>query len=193
MGRKEIFPPKIFCNEICSRASNEQEDEKMEDFDEIYQTYARPLYLYVLRLSQSEMIAEEIVQETFYKAVKNARKFKGECKILTWLCQIAKNEYLGFLRKKENAHLNIDDYQALSDMREIEKIVEDHEAATAVLSILRTISDPYRRVFELRVIDALSFQEISDLFGKSENWARVTFYRAKQKITEKAREQGYEV
>lgn len=165
----------------------------MEDFDEIYRTCARPLYLYVLRLSQSETIAEEIVQETFYKAVKNARKFKGECKVLTWLCRIAKNEYFGFLRKKENAHLNLDDFQTLSDTREIEKVVEDHEAASAVLSILRTLSDPYRSVFEWRVIGALSFREIGDLFGKSENWSRVTFYRAKQKITEKAREQGYEV
>lgn len=165
----------------------------MNNFDEIYRCCAKPLYGYVLKLSRNETVAEEIVQQTFYKAVKSVRKFKGECRILTWLCRIAKNEYLNYIKKRENSHLNIDDFNTLSDACEIEKIVEDKDAAAAAISALNSLSEPYRGVFELRILDDLSYGEIADIFGKSENWSRVTFYRAKQKIIEKMEEQGYEV
>lgn len=95
------------------------------DFDEIFGDYARLLYKYVLKLSHNEDVAEEIVSETFCKAILGAHKFKGECRITTWLCRIARNEYINYIKKKERSNLNIDDYPALCDERHIEEIAED--------------------------------------------------------------------
>lgn len=162
------------------------------NFDEIFRDYAGLLYKYILKLSRSEDIAEEIVQETFCKAIINAHKFKGECKVTTWLCRIARNEYLNYIKKKERSNLNLDDFSALSDERRLEDIIEDREAAAAARAVLKELPEPVRELFELRV-SGLSFREIGDICGRSENWARVTFFRAKQKIIEKMEEQGYEM
>ncbi|MBD5129783.1 MAG: sigma-70 family RNA polymerase sigma factor [Ruminococcaceae bacterium] len=161
----------------------------MNDLNEIYKSLARPLYKYVLRLSHNESTAEEIVQQTFYKAVKHADKFNGGCAVLTWLCEIAKNEYLNHCKKSEN--LNIDDFAELSAGSYIEKSAEDKETAAAALEELKKLPEPYGQVFALRVEDELSFREIGEVFGKTENWARVTFYRARQKIIERMEERGY--
>ncbi|MDE7194553.1 MAG: sigma-70 family RNA polymerase sigma factor [Oscillospiraceae bacterium] len=162
------------------------------DFDEIFRGYAELLYKYMLKLSRSEDIAEEIVQETFCKAIINSHKFKGECKVTTWLCQIARNEYLNYIKKKERSNLNIDDFSAVADERRLEDIIEDRETAFAARAALRELPETVRELFELRA-SGLSFREIGDIYGKTENWARVTFFRAKQKIIEKMEEQGYEV
>lgn len=162
------------------------------DFDEIFRDYARLLYKYVLKLSHNEDIAEEIVSETFYKAILGAHKFKGECRVTTWLCRIARNEYINHIKKKERSNLNIDDFPALCDERRIEEIEEDREAAAAVRSALKEFPETVQELFELRVC-GMSFREIGDIYGKTENWARVTFFRAKQKIIEKMEEQGYEM
>lgn len=162
------------------------------DFDEIFRDYAGLLYKYMLKLSHSEDIAEEIVQETFCKAVINAHKFKGECKVTTWLCRIARNEYLNYIKKKERSNLNIDDFSAVADERVLEEIVEDREAASAARAALNELPELVRELFELRVY-GLSFRELGDIYGKTENWARVTFFRAKQKIIRRMEEQGYEM
>lgn len=162
------------------------------DFDEIFRDHARLLYKYVLRLSHNEDVAEEIVGETFCKAILNAHKFKGECKVTTWLCRIAHNEYINYIKKKERSTLNIDDFPKLRDERRIEEIAEDREAASAVKAALSEFPENVRELFELRIY-GMSFREIGDVFGKSENWARVTFFRAKRKIIEKMEEHGYEM
>lgn len=161
--------------------------------DEIYKSLARPLYRYVLRLSHNESTAEEIVQQTFYKAVKHAdNKFNGGCAVLTWLCEIAKNEYLNY-RKKSGNNVNIDDMTELSVGSYIETAAENKDMAAAALEELKRLPEPYGQVFALRVEDELSFREIGAVFGKSENWARVTFYRARQRIIERMEERGYEM
>lgn len=165
----------------------------MNDLNEIYKSLARPLYKYVLRLSRSENTAEEIVQQTFYKAVKHADKFNGGCAVLTWLCEIAKNEYINYRKRSGNNDLNIDDLSELSDGSYIEKSAEDKETAAAALEELKKLPEPYGQVFALRVEDELSFREIGAVFGKTENWARVTFYRARQRIIKGMEERGYEM
>lgn len=160
----------------------------MDDLNEIYKSLANPLYKYVLRLSRNET-----VQQTFYKVVKHADKFNGGCTVLTWLCGIAKNEYLNYCKKANNNDLNIDDLTELTDGSYIEKSIEDKETAAAALEELKALPEPYKQAFVLRVEDGLSFREIGAVFGKSENWARVTFYRARQKIIEGMEERGYEM
>ena len=68
----------------------------MEDFGKIYEEYMQDVYRYVLALSRNSHVEEEITQETFFKALKNIDKFKGECKLNVWLCQIAKNTYFSY-------------------------------------------------------------------------------------------------
>lgn len=160
--------------------------------DEIYKSLARPLYKYVLRLSRSESVAEEIVQQTFYKAVKYAERYNGECAVLTWLCGIAKNEYLNYL-KKSGRYVDIDDMTELSAGAYIETSVENRDMAAAAVGEMKKLPEPYGQVFALRVEDELSFREIGAVFGKSENWARVTFYRARQRIIKGMEERGYEM
>lgn len=74
------------------------------EFEELYQTYFSDVYRYILKLSGSEHIAEEITEETFYKALRKIHTFRGECDIRIWLCRIAKNSYTSYLRKKRSAY-----------------------------------------------------------------------------------------
>lgn len=152
----------------------------MTDLQEIYDQYFHDVYRFVFSLSRDEHIAEEITQETFYKALKSIHNFQGTCKINVWLCQIAKNTYFSLLDKQKRVkHPHHGDGNNDVD---IEKQLVNQGEALRIHQILHALEEPYKEVFTLRVFGELSFAHISDLFGKTESWARVTFYRAKQKI-----------
>lgn len=153
----------------------------MSDFDEIYRLYAKSVYGFLLRMSGNPDIAEELTSETFYRAVKNIDKFSGSCKISVWLCEIAKNLYIDYLRKSERKNVSIDDreFPAGGDM--ILRF-EDKEQVLNIHRILHTLDEPYKEVFSLRVFSELSYKEIGSLFGRSDGWARVIFFRAKEMI-----------
>ncbi len=155
----------------------------MEDFDKIYSEYFKNVYGFSLALCQNPTLAEEITQETFFKALKNIDKFKGECNINTWLCKIAKNTFLTLCkkgnRKKEYA------FENLISEENIEKKFTDKETAYEIHKILHNMQEPYKEVFSLRAFGELSFSQIGNIFEKSENWARVTYYRAKIIIKER--------
>ncbi len=154
------------------------------EYQEIYERYFKDVYLYILTLSNNEEIAEEICQETFFKALKSIDKFKGECKIYTWLCQIAKNTFLNYI-KKEGKNSSLSDAEGyLKSDEDIEKKLILSEDATKAHKILHSIKEPYKEVFTLRVFAELSFKQIGEIFGKSDTWARVVYYRAKNKILE---------
>ena len=70
------------------------------ELEEIYKTYFQDVYYFVLAMSKDPHIAEEITQETFFKALKGVKHFQGKCSIKSWLCQIARNEYISYARKK---------------------------------------------------------------------------------------------
>ncbi len=154
------------------------------EYQEIYEMYFKDVYLYILTLSNNEDIAEEICQETFFKALKNIDNFKGECKVYTWLCQIAKNTFLNYIKKESrNVSLyDVEDYLESDDDIE-EKIIITEKSAEAH-KVLHSIKEPYKEVFSLRVFAELSFKQIGEIFGKSDTWARVVYYRAKNKIME---------
>ncbi len=155
----------------------------MTDFHKVYNLYFRDVYRYALSLCRSESIAEEITQETFYKALEKLNSFDGRCKISVWLCQIAKNIYISMYRK--NKHI---DYNTITDLvtgdENIEERFCDQETAFAVHKILHALDEPYKEVFSLRAFGELSFKQIAELFGKTESWARVTYHRARLKIKE---------
>ena len=161
----------------------------MEDFEKIYSQYFDIVFRYVLSLCKDETLAEEITQETFFKAVKSINSFKGDCDTRVWLCQIAKNTF--FTHKKYSSRFAGEEVpQELPDRSvSIEDRLEDNQQTMAIHRILHEMGEPYKEVFSLRVFGELSFRQIGDIFGKTESWARVTFHRAKLKIIDELEEQ----
>lgn len=155
----------------------------VEDFQEVYELYFRDVYRYALSLCRNESIAEEVTQETFYKALAKLDSFDGKCKVSVWLCQIAKNTYLSMCRKKKHLDPNIDT-DKLVDVWSMEDSFCNKETTFAVHKILHDLDEPYKEVFSLRTFGELSFKQIGELFEKTEAWARVTYHRARLKIKE---------
>ena len=155
----------------------------MTDFQEVYDLYFRDVYRYALSLCRNEAVAEEITQETFYKALQKLDSFDGKCKVSVWLCQIAKNTYISMCRKDKHLDANADT-ALLPDNGNIEDHFCNKETAFAIHKVLHTMEEPYKEVFSLRTFGELSFKQIAELFGKTEAWARVTYHRARLKIKE---------
>ena len=159
----------------------------MLEFEKIYSIYFDDVFRYIRRLSNNEHIAEEITADTFFKALHSIDSFRGDCDIRVWLCQIAKSSYLSYLKKSgridsiENTELV---NSAFSDTAIEEQLVREDEAAQ-IQKILHEISDPYKEVFMWRVFAQLRFQQIGQIFGKSENWACGTYHRARSQIKER--------
>jgi RNA polymerase sigma-70 factor (ECF subfamily) len=153
----------------------------VQDFERIYNEYFADIFRYVLALSRSESIAEEITADTFFKALKKIGKFDGRCDIKTWLCQIAKNTYYDYLRKNKLQATEAAPESIASDCI-IDVAFDDRETALRIHKILHNMQEPYKEVFTLRVFGELQFTQIAELFGKTESWARVTYHRAKGKI-----------
>ena len=128
-------------------------------------------------------VAEELTQETFFKALKNIDSFKGQSKISSWLCQIAKNTYISMCRKDKHLNPDADAEQSASN-ENIEEAFFDQETAFAIHKVLHGLNEPYKEVFSLRTFGELSFKQIAELFGKTETWARVTYHRARLRIKE---------
>ena len=156
-------------------------------FEEIYETYFKDVYLYIRRLSGNDHIAEEITSETFFKALQSINKFRGECDIRVWLCQIAKNCYYTYLEKNKK-YINVEN-EVLSNIPDneistLDKIIIKDDS-NKIRKLLHTIPEPYKEVFMWRVFANLSFKQIGQLFNKSDNWACVTYHRARLMIKEK--------
>lgn len=154
----------------------------MQGFEKIYAEYSTLVYKFALSLCQNPSLAEEIAQETFFKALCKIESFRGQCKISTWLCQIAKNCYYEQLRRERKKG----DGEACErpSSESLEGDLLDHEAAYDIHKALHRLREPYKEVFWLKTFGELSYEQISELFEKSESWARVTYFRAKLMIKE---------
>lgn len=152
------------------------------EFREVYELYFKDVYKYVLALCRDEHMAEEVTQETFFKALKSIDSFRGQCKLYVWLCQIAKNTYFSMAAKKKAGDYGAD----FSDETEnlLERGLLTKESAFEIHKVLHDLEEPYKEVFSLRVFGELPFKQIGQLFGKTESWARVTYHRAKLRIRE---------
>ena len=154
----------------------------MQDFERIYTEYFSAVYNYVLGLCRDPDLAEEVTQEAFFKAVKNISRFRGDCKLSVWLCQIAKNTLFTIAeRQKRQVDFPLDTIPADNSL---EKTLADKDLAFQLQKILHTLDEPHKEVFWMRTFGELSFAQIAELWGKSESWARVTYHRAKIKIRE---------
>lgn len=157
--------------------------------DEIYQKYSRLVYNYLFCLTGNAELSEDLMQETFYSAIKNIDKFNYKCKISVWLCQIAKNKYKNELRKRNNT-ISLEKYpfEALEiDETFIENIESDiilEEEKEHLYKIIQQLDEPIRELFYLRIKSNFTFKEIAGILGRTEEWVRVNFYRTKIKIKE---------
>lgn len=153
----------------------------MTDFEKLFIDNRDFIFKYLMKLTRDSALAEELTQETFFRAYMNYSSLRDKEKASVWLCQIAKNTYFAVYNenKKRNSYEN-----DLSD-ENVEDAFIQKEISREALACLHQLEEPYKEVFMLSVFGGFSFKEISSLFGKSESWARVTFYRAKQKLSER--------
>lgn len=164
----------------------------MTDIEQLYHTYFNDVYRYILRLSGNAHTAEEITSETFFKAIKSIDRFRGDCDARVWLCQIAKNCYYSYVKKTQKTVSSEE-----TELRESPDLSSDvteeyavREELERIRQILHRISEPYKEVFMWRVYAQLSFREIAQMFGKNENWACVTYHRARKMIKERLEEKN---
>ncbi len=155
----------------------------MREFDAIFNDLSPVVFRFLLSLCGDESLAEELTSETFYQAYLHIGKFRGECKIETWLCQIAKNT-LRKEQKRRGRFTGQDHPEFEESENDPYEAIADKEQAMQIHKHLHCLMEPYREVFMLRVFGELSFGEIAGIFGRLEVWAKVTFYRAKNKLIE---------
>jgi RNA polymerase sigma-70 factor (ECF subfamily) len=160
------------------------------EVEQIYEQYFQDVYLFALSLSRNTQIAEEITQETFVKAIKNIYQFKGNCKISVWLCQIAKNTYFTYMEKQKRWEPGEPQEHLQVNSLVFEQKLIDKTEALRIHKLLHSLKEPYKEVFTLRVFGELSFDHISEVFGRTESWARVTYHRARNIIQDLLMEEG---
>ena len=162
----------------------ERKVKKMDkDFERVYRDYYPSVYRYLLSITKNADTAEEIAQETFFKALKNIEKYDQQQNMLTWLCTIAKNTYYSTLKK--SSHFSELPENLVSTDGDIIDTIIDSEDSMEILRVLHDLPEPYKEVFTLRVLGGFSFGKIGEVFSKGESWARVTFFRAKAMIKER--------
>ena len=156
----------------------------MQDIEKIYEEYFETVNKYLFCLTKNYDISEELTQETFYRAVKKIGTYKGDCKISVWLCQIAKNLWYDQCRK--NKKIISKEYELLDLKGEdgVEEQIISNDEKITLYKKMQKLDEKTREVIYLRITGELSFKEIGDILNKSETWARVTFYRGKEKMKE---------
>ena len=159
-----------------------------DSFDRIYQTYFDPVYRYALSLSGEPLTAEEITQDTFFKALRSLDQFQGKSSLKTWLCSIARNLWISEQRKKKTQPIDEKAASHADPSAGPEEAIMRQDESMRIHRLLHHLEEPYREVFTLRTLGQLSFRDIGELFGKSDNWACVIYHRARAKMKEKMEE-----
>ena len=152
------------------------------DMAAVYEEFAPVVYKYLFCLTRDRALSEELTQETFYQAMKSVKNFRGECKISVWLCQIAKRLWYKELKKRKAAVTVPLEEERLISPQDVEGEYLEKAERAEFYRQLHLLDDNTREVVYMRLTGELSFAEIGDILGRTENWARVTFYRGRQKI-----------
>ncbi len=158
----------------------------MTDFEKLFNDKKELVFKYLIKLTGDVSLAEELTQETFFRAYMNYASLKNPDKATVWLCQIAKNTYFAWYNEQKKKE-SIDVLDDVPDTENFEEAFVQKELSRKALICLHELEEPYKEVFMLAVFGGFSLGDISSIFGKSESWARVTFYRAKKKLLERMR------
>ena len=163
----------------------------MEDFELLYKLHHKKLFSYIYARTGDYYITEEILQETFCQALKSAKNYRGECKVSTWLYQIEKYTINNYNHIEKRGRKIVEKINC-SDTEQVnpEKITIDRIFNKDLITSINQLAEPYRDVLILRGLNELSYREIAEVIGKTENWAKVTFYRGKIKLGEVLSERG---
>ncbi len=159
----------------------------MKDFEQTYREYFSFVKAFLTRMSGNAFLAEELTQETFTQALRHWHEFRGDSSITTWLCTIAKRLYLNVARRQK--HISLDVIPEPHSEEDVTDALIRSDRQMAAHRLLHRLPEPYREVFTLRTFGELSHGQIASLFGKSESWARVTYYRARQMLNQMAKEE----
>ena len=154
-----------------------------EQTEKLYEAHYMRVFSYAMTLSGDRTMAEEITQETFFRAFAKSGEFRKESDEVTWLCAIAKNYFYDERRRQSKTEQIPEEVPDTG--KGIEQAAADRDSSFRIHVALHTLEEPYREIFELRVFGELSFREIGTIFGKTENWARVTYHRARLKLQER--------
>jgi len=155
-----------------------------DNFEQLYNTYYMKVYSYIMTLAKNKDDAEEITQRAFFKAMTAGKRHRGDASEFTWLCAIAKNLFLD--DKRTTSRMSEDGLENIqSQDASLERAFVDEDSAFRIHQVLHSLDEPYKEVFSLRTFGELSFNKIGLLFGKTENWVRVTHHRARLKIQER--------
>lgn len=157
----------------------------MAVFKEIYQEYGQPVYRFLLSLTGEEEFSQELLQETFYQAFLHIDQFEGRSSVFTWLCQIGKNAWLKECRRRKRfEEKELEQIEITDRILTPEEVAVQKDTCFRIRKAVYHLEEPYQNVFILRVFGEQKFQDIGKIYGKTESWARVTFFRAKAKILE---------
>lgn len=160
----------------------------MTDFEKVFKENSGYIFKYLMKMTHDAVLSEELTQETFFRAYMNYASLRNKEKVSVWLCQIAKNTYFAWYNAQKKKEL-VNTPEDVRDNENIEDAFVQKELSKKALLCLHELEEPYKEVFMLAVFGGFSLKDISATFGKSESWARVTFYRAKQKLLESMRGQ----
>ncbi len=155
-----------------------------DEMKQCYDAYSQKIYVYMLSLCGNHETAQDIMQETFYQAIRHIDDYRRDCSMYTWLCSIAKNLWLKEVRRQKYHPVVEDKGNGTSLCRSPEEHAETKETLLSVMKKIHTLPEQEKEIVLMRAAGELSFREIGEIFGKSENWARVTYYRAKVKLKE---------
>ncbi|MBR3974905.1 MAG: sigma-70 family RNA polymerase sigma factor [Clostridia bacterium] len=158
----------------------------MTEFEKLFNENRDFIFKYLMKLSRNASLAEELTQETFFRAYINYPSLRNKEKTSVWLCQIAKNTYFAYFNEQKK-YTSVEDSVVTATEQNPEESFVQKELSEKALKCLHELEEPYKEVFMLSVFGGFSLKDISITFGKSESWARVTFYRARQKLSEKMR------
>ncbi len=161
----------------------------MEDFESLYQSYYVDVFRFLRGLSADEHLAEELTQETFFRALRSLDTFEGKSDIRVWLCAIAKHCFYSWAKKQNRFSGTEVSDQLPADETHFTELLADREQALQIHQFLHDLHEPYKEIFMLRIFGELSFRDIGRIFGKSEHWACVTFHRAKAMLQKKVKEE----
>lgn len=158
----------------------------MQNIEDVYKEHSKLVYKYLFCLTHNSELAEELTQDTFVYAIKSIENFKNNCKMSTWLCQIAKHLWYKEIKKARRTNtIHIDEIsRSIESEENIEDKIIKRDERERLYKKIESLPEEIKEIVYLRIVGELSFKQIGEMLGKNENWARVTFYRGKEKMKE---------
>ena len=167
----------------------------MNEFEALYAKYYKDVYYFLLKLTgYQDGLTEELTQESFYQAFTSFERFRGECTVKSWLCQIAKNTYYKHIRTHVKQEALEQRLSYDSKEKPISDLVEEKLVTAQIMYVIDTLDERERMIAQYRLLHEMSYKEIGERLGIREATAKVLFSRTKVKIKNKIKEEyGYEI